>query len=1023
MKKTFLKVAFCSMLTMGAVGSLVGCKDYDSDIDNLQTQIDGINVTVEELRAKINDGNYIKNVVPGTNGGITIMLGNGETLTVGQKGEPGDSWTIGADGYWYKNGTKTEYRAIGEKGDKGDKGDQGEPGATGAQGEKGDKGDKGEPGATGAQGEKGDKGDKGDQGEPGATGAQGEKGDPGQNGKYYVPNPETGCFDIYQDGVKIESTTISYLPNEKKMTSFFDGTTLTLANVPAGKDENGEETYTNVSFAVGVAVGSLEFVPEVMSSVVAYPTTSSEFFYFRDYISEAKYNPVTKEFITQTDLNKSNIVDFVYRVNPSNAYVWEYAQAAFINRGVVTSRAAGDNFDLLNVLTTTVKEGDQTSVKYFEKFVSGEISVAATMNAQNLIANQHDIAALQLINGQTNWTVSDYVSIEPSEIGAVLVDSAYMKANPNTVKTFYNRTKAITSASDETDAFVKEFCALTASANVKMKYDQALDLSKLPGIYSLDQSEFIADLDFTGMSYKFSLPKQYKSDDAQGTNQQWFVQLDGTILSANVKNLTNGLTPAIGRTPVVRVDAFVTDNAGVERMVGSAYIKVEIVRNDPEATGEKYEYELGVKEYEYYNLGATPTLINQMQWEDVNNKIYGATGLTSNTFWNYYGGPNKEYEVKVTTTDKDGETVVLGSGKAQADLPYVLNQNGIICETTLGSGDTQTSNISFKVDNKAKTDITYKNVDGKGAEYVVTITIPSNQSKEGYVLVKQKFYVLNTFKGYEFNPNYYAGTIDGKPNVVITKGKVVDGKWKLEMNISEVFKMIGGKNIFEYYNTINNVDNIKFSLYPDPQEGVGYQDVTTPDVNGLISLTAPLEDEYKFAGMKYVVDFVNEELCEYCLVKDESGKYVKKSLAFNVQFQNPFRGTIGQSVTLMDASGLQTVPTASEVLVNDVNGKAIYSWSKSSEALVLTTLAKDTYKVGTPRVSYAFDTTSQDYKNFTSQLDPQSTFEIDETTGVISYENRGAALIPSYTFNVIVTVTFDGLSVIECEIPFTIKGN
>jgi len=985
MKKLFLKFAFCSLLTVGAAGSLVGCKDYDGDIDSLQDQIDAINISVGELQSKINEGNYISKVVPAADGGITVTLASGESYTVGQKGEPGDSWTIGSDGYWYKNGEKTEYRAIGEKGD------------TGAAGPQGPQGPQGQPGAEGPQG------------------PQGEAGKDGQNGLYYVPNPETGCFDIYRDGKKVESTTISYLSvaAEKPMTSFFDGTTLTLINVPSGKDAAGNETYTNVSINVGIAVGSLEFVPSVMSTVVSYPTTTTEFFYISDYLSESKYQSASKDFIPQTDLNKSNSVDFVYRVNPSDAYVWKFAQAKFINRGV-SSRAAGDNTDLLNVLTTTVKDGDKEDVEYFTKSGNGEITVSATVNAQNMIQSKTDIAALQLMNGQTNWTISDYVSIEPTRIDAVLVDSAAMKSDPTVARYFYNRTKAITSASAETDAFIKQFCALSATANVQMKYDLTLDLSKLPGLFSTDKKKFIADLGFKSMSYRFSLPKEYKSNDAQGTNQQWFVQLDGSILSANAKNLTNGFTPAIGRTPVVRVDAFMLDNAGVEHLMGSAYIKVEIVRNDPQTPDQEdkdpYAYELGVKEYEYHGLSSAATLINQMLWTDVNNQIYGATGLTSNTFWNYYGGTDKQYEVKVTTTAKNNSTVTIGQGTANADQPFRLSQDGITCETTLGSGDTQTSNISFRVDNKVKTENTYKDFNGKGAQYVVTLTIKSNDIKaKGDVIIKQVFYVREDCKEFEFNPNYYAGTVNGRDNVVITKGKEVNGVWKLQMNISEVFKMIGNKNIFEYYNTINNVTAIRFLLSPTTQTGVSYTEVTTPNVNGLIALTAPLSETYKFAGMKYVLTMVNGETCEF---------------TFNIQFMNPFVGTTGSGISIDGyfATGLQTVSAAPSVRVNDTAGLGIYLWDADAKTLALSSTAVNVYKVEAPKVVYSFDTTSAAYKEFTGNLDPKATFKIDPDTGIVSYDNLGAALIPTYTFNVIATVTFADLSVVKCTIPFTITG-
>ena len=115
----------------------------------------------------------------------------------------------------------------------------------------------------------------------------------------------------------------------------------------------------------------------------------------------------------------------------------------------------------------------------------------------------------------------------------------------------------------------------------------------------------------------------------------------------NSKNLTDGLTPAIGRTPVVRVDAFMLDNAGTSRMVASSYIKVEIVDEivTPPSQQDKPDlaYPMTDKFYEYHALKAANTVIGSMDWTDVNNKIYGRAGLTSSTFWNYYGGASDEY--------------------------------------------------------------------------------------------------------------------------------------------------------------------------------------------------------------------------------------------------------------------------------------------------------------------------------------------------------------------------------------------
>lgn len=965
MNKKFINGFLLASLIVGSAGTFTSCKDYDDDIDNLQQQVDAINIKLGDLTEKLKDGLLVKNVTSNADGGIAITLSDGNTYNIGANGAPGNSWTIGSDGYWYENGQKTNYLAIGQ------------------------------------------------------NGTNGTNGTNGENGCYYVPNVSTGNFDIYRDGKPVESTTISWRAQESSagstaVTSFYSGNTLTLANVDSGrKNEKGEPIYESVELTIGSPVGSIEFIPSVMSSNVAYPTTDSEFFFLTKYISDAKYNSANKDFIVQTDFNKSNVVALEYRLNPSDAYIYEFAPAEFINRSV-TSRADGDATTLLNVVTkdVTVKDGNNERVeKSYFTAGNGEISINATVNGTKLsIGNKNDIVALQLKNGQKNWSTSDYVAIKGTEIDALLVDSATMIKNPTAgVKEFYNRTKAIVSAAAETSDFIQQFVTLSDAANAELVYTGELNLRELPGLYSNQKSEWLSKLGFTGMSYKFSLPKEYKSNDVQGTNQQWFVELNGTVLTVNRKNLTDGLTPAIDRTPVVRVDAFLTDNAGNETMVGSAYIKVKIVREPTTAPVDKnaYNYELGVKEYEYHALAATPTLINQMDWTMVNNKIYGVTGLTANTFWNYYGGANKSYEVKVTTTENTGAEKVIGTGTAQANNTFTITNDGISCETTLGSSDTQTSNIKFSVDNKVKTENTYKDFDGKGAQYVVTITIPSNnKAVRGDVVVKQTFYVREDCKEYTFNPNYYAGTVQGKENVVITKGKVVGGSWKLEMNISEVFQMINNRNIFSYFNTVNNATAINFALDPAGQPNVSY---TQSSGNGTIALTAPLTTKELFAGMKYDVTLVNGEKCTF---------------KFNILFRNPFVATKGAALSLNgNEIGKVEVDTKPSVLVNDVDGKAIYSWNASSRALVLSSLALNGYKLNASdvTVTYAFKNT-QAYKDFTNNLDPASTFGINASTGVVTYENLGAVLIKSYDLEIEATVSFGNISKVTCSIPFSVKG-
>ena len=66
------------------------------------------------------------------------------------------------------------------------------------------------------------------------------------------------------------------------------------------------------------------------------------------------------------------------------------------------------------------------------------------------------------------------------------------------------------------------------------------------------------------------------AEDNDKTNQQWFVQLNDGVVEVNKENLTGAYTQAIGRTPIVRVDAYLPSNGGTKQMVASSYIKLSI---------------------------------------------------------------------------------------------------------------------------------------------------------------------------------------------------------------------------------------------------------------------------------------------------------------------------------------------------------------------------------------------------------------------------------------------------------------
>lgn len=150
MKKKFVKVMFFGALSLAVSTAVTSCKDYDDDIDNLQTQIDANKASIADLQKFVNEGKWVKGVESVT-GGFKITFSDGQSYTVvngkdGAKGETGATGaqgvagkdgsivTIGEDGFWYIDGKKTDVKAQGEKGDKGETGAAGAQGAAGKDG-------------------------------------------------------------------------------------------------------------------------------------------------------------------------------------------------------------------------------------------------------------------------------------------------------------------------------------------------------------------------------------------------------------------------------------------------------------------------------------------------------------------------------------------------------------------------------------------------------------------------------------------------------------------------------------------------------------------------------------------------------------------------------------------------------------------------------------------------------------------------------------------------------------------------
>ena len=131
MNKKFLSGIVFRALMVSSTGTFVSCKDYDDDIDELTSRVDGIESQIKDLEAKINAANWITSVTPAT-GGFTVAFNDGSSYTItngkdGEAGAAGTEWTISEDGFWVCNGEKTTVKAVGQDGAQGEPGKDAQP--------------------------------------------------------------------------------------------------------------------------------------------------------------------------------------------------------------------------------------------------------------------------------------------------------------------------------------------------------------------------------------------------------------------------------------------------------------------------------------------------------------------------------------------------------------------------------------------------------------------------------------------------------------------------------------------------------------------------------------------------------------------------------------------------------------------------------------------------------------------------------------------------------------------------------
>ena len=604
MKRKYFSVLLMGALAIASTSMVTSCKDYDDDINNLQAQIDALSKTLSELQTKINDGSILKSVESDGNGGIKVTVTKNGTDTSynikqgeqGAAGKDADVWKIGEDGYWYKNDSKTEYKALGTNGEKGE------------------------------------------------TGAAGAAGAAGKDGKYYVPNPETGTFWVYGDGDKAayDSKIVYTATNEGVITAVWDNDNLTLTNVAGAP---GKKIVVSLSSALK----SLVFDPDFYYAGI-------EAFDLATY----KYNPATVKAVdADGDYSKDapTVADdaftyapdlaATYFLNPSNAKMSnDAAKYSFIAYNKDYTRAAADYGS-----TFKVESADLTT--------KGKVTVHAKYNGNAIknIAenNQVTVLALQYTSGDSIVT-SDFAAIKASTYSKLVLNNPTLQHVDAIPSHLYQTAQdAINNAAQIHVAWNSKGIDLREYVNTDRTYDK----DENPTCKAWDKNAAEGLVEKSGFKYSFELVGYKSGLNETSQSAHAAIASNGYTLrpqmTAGGKQQAYGAAQneaTIGREPLVRVILKDTVN---NKIAAVGYIKVVIVKTVAENKAEEVDLVTVNKPYTIA-CGDNDIDLQKVTWAQVEEQLYAKLNMSKEAFEDAYeldGGTADANQFEKATTDAD----------------------------------------------------------------------------------------------------------------------------------------------------------------------------------------------------------------------------------------------------------------------------------------------------------------------------------------------------------------------------------
>ena len=760
---------------------------------------------------------------------------------------------------------------------------------------------------------------KGEKGDDGNDGNDGSDGVDGKDGCWYFPNTDGYWHKQYynEEGEIVdEATDQPWIPSAKETVRVvYDSVNGRLLISNAEGMQEGEvlviETWGELK--------SLAVIPYVIDKETSMPVVS-----FYNIVKDG-------EVLESTDATAH------FRLNPNNASIegWDWS---IIDRKAVT-RAEGDNVnDLLAI--NEISRGD------------GEMIVSLKSKKSIADLNEYEIAIFALNGTNTangNNIASDYAKVTSEDLKNFAIVNESM---PREFVTKY--------AYPTTEPQVN-----TDRNDAELVYTESIDLNTLAWTWAKDIDSYhgvmLEDLDIDGLTYEFSKPEKYLGSDGI-TNQQEFVNLDGSIVTVN-----DYATAAIGRTPIFLVKALVNGT-----VVATGYIKLEIVKSapEPDKPDEILTVDCGTINYGDIVDGK---VIAELDWTRV-NKFYSKYGLTAETFGKLYN------DAEITKT----ETGVNMVGDA-----WMNNQT-----TTAPATITMTDKVAVMGLQEAvrTAEITFKTKEGV------------DKTKYPNVVVRFTYTIKDTTVFPALNDDYRIDVNgDGvKDNVVKVKGQLEGSKWAMVSGIKEHFtEYLNGykrsANHYDLYATLvagQTGAEITPAKTTSGNQAQGKETVMAQE----IKLTTELINAYKDYAVNFNVRLANGEDTTY---------------TYTVRFERPYTVKVSDVVLETLLAEASTDELSKKVVIYGPQGEKVY------ENGVVTADGKNTYK-------FDQSGSSIEYKDLTgSTEDTWASFggnlKLDKTTGKISWYNQGTALQKDKLAHSNVVVTIPDVAVIEAEGNIIVK--